>query len=160
MKVNGFKFSLITLALIVVAGMAFSQTVKRPHGQRDGMSGGHALAFFSRQLDLTDAQQAQAKEIMAKEKPALQPLIQQMAQSRHQLRQFEESSNFDEAQVRAIATQQAQTMTELMVQKARIETELVKILTPEQKAKLTQIMDRREQRMQRFMQRQSSPEER
>ena len=52
--------------------------------------------------------------------------------------------------MRAIATQQAQTLTELTVQKARIEAELVKILTPDQKTKLTQMMDRREQRMQRF----------
>jgi protein CpxP len=108
------------------------------------------LAFFTHHLDLTDTQQAQAKEIMAKEKPTLTPLLQQLGQTRHQLRQFEESGNFDEAQVRAIAAQQSQTLTELTVQKARIEAELVKILSPEQKAKLTKMMDRREQRMQRF----------
>lgn len=158
MKASTIKISLIALALIVVGTVAVSQTVKRAHWQHDGMFGGHALAFFTHRLDLTDAQQAQAKDIMAKEKPTLQPLLQQLGQTRHQLRQFEESGNFDEAQVRAIATQQAQTLTELTVQKARIEAELVKILTPEQKIKLTQMMDRRERRMQRFNNQQPAAE--
>lgn len=151
MKAWNLRTLLIGLALIVAGTVAISQTVKRARWEHDGMFGGRALAFFTHRLDLTDAQQAQAKEIMAKEKPTLQPLFQQLAQTRHQLRQFEESGTFDEAQVRAIATQQAQTLTELTVQKTRIEAELVKILTPDQKAKLTQMMDRREQRMQRFM---------
>jgi Spy/CpxP family protein refolding chaperone len=151
MKSGSIKIPLIALAVIVVVSLAVSETVKRAHWERDGMFGGHALAFFTHRLDLTEAQQAQAKEIMAREKPTLQPLLQQLAQSRHQLRQFEESGNFDESGVRAVAAQQAQTLTELTVQKARIEAELVKILTPDQKAKLSQMMDRREQRMQRFM---------
>jgi len=151
MKANSIKIPLIALAAIVVVSVAVSQNVRRAHWRGDGMVGGHGLAFFTHRLDLTDAQQAQAKDILAKEKPTLQPLFQQLAQTRHQLRQFEESGNFEEAQVRTIATQQAQTLAELTVQKARIEAELVKILRPDQKTKLTQIMDRREQRMQRFM---------
>jgi protein CpxP len=158
MKARSIKIPLIALAVIVVVGVAVSQNVKRAHWQGDGMMGGPSLAFFTHRLDLNEAQQAQAKDIMTKEKPTLQPLFQQLAQTRHQLRQFEESGNFDEAQVRTIATQQAQTLTELTVQKARIESELVKILTPEQKTKLTQMMDHREQRMQRFMNHQAPPE--
>ena len=66
MKSSSLKVPLIVLAVIVVVSAAVSQTVKRAHWQRDGMFGGHALAFFTHRLDLTDAQQAQAKEIMAK----------------------------------------------------------------------------------------------
>jgi Spy/CpxP family protein refolding chaperone len=160
MKSGSLKVPLIALAVIVVVSVAVSQTVKRAHWQRDGMFGGHALAFFTHRLDLTDAQQAQAKQIMAKEKPTLQPLFQQLAETRHQLRQFEESGNFDEAQVRDVAVQQSRTLTELTVQKVRIEAELVTILTSDQKAKLTQIMDRREQRMRRFMSQQPPAENR
>ncbi|HEX4487413.1 MAG TPA: Spy/CpxP family protein refolding chaperone [Terriglobales bacterium] len=161
MKARSIKIPLIALAVIVVVSVAVSQNVRsaRWQGGGDGMFGGHSLAFFAHRLDLTDEQQAQAKDIMAKEKPTLKPLFQQLAQTRHQLRQFGESGNFDEAQVRAIATQQSQTLTELTVQKARIEAELVKMLTPDQKTKLTQMMDHREQRMQRFMSKQQSPAE-
>lgn len=155
---RSWKIALVGFALIVIASVAVSQSVKRTHWQHDGMFGGPGLGFLAHRLDLTDAQRAQAKEILAREKPTVQPLLQQLAQTRHQLRQFEEGGTFDEAQVRAIAGQQAQTLTELTVQRARIEAELVKILTPEQKTKLTQMMDRREQRMQRFTQAQQPAE--
>ena len=47
------------------------------------------------------------------------------------------------------AAQQAQTMTELTVQKARIHSELIQILTPDQKSKLNKFMERHEQRFMR-----------
>jgi len=120
------------------------------HG--DGMFEGHMLHFFTDYLDLTDAQQAQVKDIMAKEKPALKPLMQQMAQSHQQIRELTMAGTFDEAKVRTLATQQAQTMTEMIVQKARIESEMIQILTPEQKTKLNDFMAKHEQRMMKHMQ--------
>ncbi len=157
MKSTRVKIVIVGLALVLIGAVALSQTAKR-HWHRGGMFG-HQLAFFTHYLNLTDAQQAQVKEILAKEKPTLQPLLQQLAQGHHQLRQFEESGNFDEAQVRTIASQQSQNLTELIVQKSRIEAELVQILTPEQKAKLTQFMDKREQRFKQRMEKQSAPGE-
>ena len=65
------------------------------------------------------------------------------------------SGAFDEAKVRELATQQTQTMTELTVQRARVESELVQVLTPDQKTKLTTIINQHEQRMMNHMQRQS-----
>jgi periplasmic protein CpxP/Spy len=104
------------------------------------MPGGPMLGFYIHRLDLTDAQQAQVKAIMAKEKPAFQPLMLQMAQGHAQLRDLVINSGFDEARVRELATQQSQTMTELAVQYARVGSEMVQVLTPEQKTKLTQLI--------------------
>src|SRR6266853_843648 len=42
--------------------------------------------------------------------------------------------------------QQAQTMTELTVQRARVASELLQVLTPDQKAKLTTMINEHEQR--------------
>ena len=158
MNARNLKITLVGLALIVVGTVAVSQTIKRSHWEHDGMFGGPGLGFLAHRLDLTDEQRAQAKEILSREKPTIEPLLQQLALTRHQLRQFEEGGTFDEARVRAIAGQQAQTLTELTVQKARIQAEVVKILTPEQRTKLSQMMDRREQRMQRFTQAQEPAE--
>ena len=112
--------------------------------------------FFAHRLDLTDAQQSQVKDIMAKEKPALKPLFLQLAQASHQMRQLEENDNFNEAQVRTLAAQQSQTMTELIVQKARIESEMLQVLNPDQKTKFKEIMDKHEQRMMNHLQNQST----
>jgi periplasmic protein CpxP/Spy len=151
-----FKIPSIILAVALCATMAFSQKVVKT--QAGEFHGGiaHMLGFYADYLDLTDAQQAQMKDILAKEKPTIQPLIQQLAQGHQQMSQLEQAGTFNEASVRALATQQSQTMTELMVQKARIKSELVALLTPDQKAKLAKFQARRAARMQKHLQGQST----
>jgi Spy/CpxP family protein refolding chaperone len=150
MKARSVKVLAVALAVVAVAAVAGSQTVVRTHAHR-GFEG-RMLGFMTDYLDLTEAQQAQVKQIMATERPTVMPLVQQLAQARHQLRQLEESGAFDEAKVRALAAQQTQTMTELIVAKARIKSEIFNVLTPDQKAKAVKFMDRREARFSRHMQ--------
>ncbi|PYX83426.1 MAG: hypothetical protein DMG70_10190 [Acidobacteria bacterium] len=145
----------IALAVAGVGAAAVSQTVAKAHRH---MGGGQGLGlepmvgFMTDYLDLTDAQQAQVNAIIASEKPNVLPLVQQVHQSQQQLRQLETSQTFDEGKVRAAASQQAQIMTELTVQKAKIHSEIFNILTPEQKSKATQFSQRREERFQKRMQ--------
>lgn len=152
MKLRHFKIAAAVLIVALAAAVAFSQTLTRTHMHGHGMFGGPMMGFHARALNLTDDQRAQMKSVMAKEKPALKPLFSQIAATRHQLRQLEMSGAFDEAKVRELAWQQVQTMTELTVQRARIHSELYQILTPEQKTKMTQMMQQREQRFQEHMQ--------
>ena len=152
MKTRYFKIAAIVLALTVMAAIAVSQTVRRAHMRGDGMFGGPMLGYYVHKLDLTDAQQAQVKAIITKEKPALQPLMLQVAQGHSQLRDLVMNGNFDEAKARELAAQQTQTMTELAVQHARIASEMVQVLTPEQKTKLNALITQHEQRMMNRMQ--------
>jgi Spy/CpxP family protein refolding chaperone len=148
MKVSRFKIVTAALAVALMGAVAVSQTVgKAPYGD----FGAHMLGFMTDYLDLTDAQQAQVKDILAKEKPNIQPLLDQLKQSHQEMMALETGGTFDantEAKVRAVAAQQAQTMTELMVQKARIHSELFQLLTPDQKAKAIKLMNRHAQHMQ------------
>jgi Spy/CpxP family protein refolding chaperone len=152
MKTKYIKTLAVVLALTMVAAVAVSQTVKRAHMRGNGMFGGPMMGFYMHQLDLTDAQKTPLKAIMTKEKPALQPLMQQMAQGHAQVRDLVINGGYDEAKVREMATQQTQTMTELTVQYARIGSEMVQVLTPEQKTKLTTLISQHEQRMMNRMQ--------
>jgi periplasmic protein CpxP/Spy len=157
MKSKSVSLIAVALVLALTAAVGVSQTVRRAHMHGGGMYGGgmfegHMLHFFTDYLDLTDAQQAQVKDILAKEKPAIKPLMQQMAQGHQQIRELTMAGAFDEAKVRALATQQAQNMTEMIVQKARIESEMIQVLTPEQKTKLNEFMAKHEQRMMKHMQ--------
>jgi Spy/CpxP family protein refolding chaperone len=156
MKAKHFKVFAVVLLVTVVAAIAVSQTVRRAHMRSDAMFGegfgGPMMGFLAHKLDLTDAQQAQVKEIMAKERPSFQPLMLQMAQNRKQMRQLIMSTGFDEGKARELATQQTQTVTELTVQRARVESELFQILTPDQKTKLTAIVNQHEQRFMNHMQ--------
>jgi Spy/CpxP family protein refolding chaperone len=147
-----FKTIAVVLALAVMAAIAVSQTVKHEHMRGGGMFGEPMLGFYVHQLDLTDAQKAQVKAIMAKEKPTLQPLMLQMAQGHSQLRDLAIGGAFDEGKARELASQQSQVMTELAVQHARIASEMVQVLTPDQKTKLTTLINQRDQRMMNRMQ--------
>lgn len=149
-KSRAFKILGIVLVLAVLAAIAVSQTVRHAHMRRVGMFSGGMISFH--RLELTDAQRTQMKSIMAKEKPTLQPLMQQMAQNRIQMQQLVMTSGFDEARVRELAGQQTQAMTELMVQRARVQSEMLQVLTPEQKTKLTELTAAHQQRMMNHLQ--------
>src|ERR1700744_4081892 len=96
------------LALAVVAAFLLGTTaVVAQHMHEGGPDGqfAHMLGFYADKLDLSSAQQDQMKAIWAKEKPALQPLMQQMRQNREAMKTLEASGPFDEAKTRALATQ-------------------------------------------------------
>jgi len=152
MKLSHFKIAAAVLMVALTATAALAQTFTRTHMHGHRMFAGPMMGFHARALNLTDDQRTQMKGVMAKEKPTLKPLFTQLATTRQQLRQLEMSGTFDEATVRELATQQAQTMTELTVQQARIHSELYQILTPEQKTKMTQMMQQQQQRFQQRMQ--------
>jgi len=162
MRSNRSKILVAVSVVTLLAALAFSQTVVKT-AQGPGHRGagfGRMLGFYADYLDLTDAQRAQMKDIMAKEKPTIHPLMQQLAQNHQQMRQLESAGTFDEAKVRALATEQSQTMTELMVQKARIKSELMQVLTADQKTKMSKFEARRQARFQKhFQQGQAAPSE-
>lgn len=145
------KMSIAALAIALITGVAIAQPHGGPHGGGD-LFGGGMLGFFSDYLDLTDAQQAQIKQIVAKEKPALEPLFKQEMQTHEQMMALIQSGTFDEAKAQAIATQGAQVRAQLEVQHARIANEAYQVLTADQKTKLAQFITKREQRFEQHMQ--------
>jgi periplasmic protein CpxP/Spy len=154
MKSVRFRILAVMLAVALAGAVAVSQTVARTHHHMGGGPGfglDHMLGFMTDHLDLSDAQQAQVSQIIASEKPNVLPWLEQLHQSQQQLRQWETAGTFDEEKVRAAASQQAQIMTELTVQRAKIHNQIFNILTPEQKTKATQFLERREERFQKHI---------
>jgi Spy/CpxP family protein refolding chaperone len=156
MKSIRFRFLVAALAVTLGAAIAKSQntdTTPPPptheHGHGFGMEG-HLLGFYSKYLDITDAQRTQMKEIMHKEHSTMKPLMQQIHLMDQQLKQYKEGA-FDEAKVQALVAQQAQTLVQLKVQEARIHNELYQLLTPDQQTKLKEFEANREARMQKHM---------
>jgi Spy/CpxP family protein refolding chaperone len=148
MKSTRIRILTIGAAVILAVAAAIAQGM-HGHGGRGGFE--HMLAFMTDYLDLSTAQQDQVKAIWAKEKPTLQPLIQQEHQNHADMRALEASGPFDEAKTRALATQQAQTKIELEVQHARIKSEMMQVLTADQKAKFAAFEAKHEARMKNHM---------
>jgi periplasmic protein CpxP/Spy len=149
MKSTRVRILVIGAALILAVAAGIAQGM-HGHGGRHG-DFHHMLAFFTKNLDLSSAQQEQVKAIWEKEKPTLEPLKQQMHQNRANMHALQASGPFDEAKTRALATAQAQTMIEMEVQHARIKSEMLQVLTADQKAKLAEIEAKHEARMKDHM---------
>ncbi len=137
MKSTRIRILTIGAVVLVAVAVAIAQGM-HGHGGPEG-DFHHMLGFFTHYLDLSTEQQAQAKAIWEKEKPAMEPLKQQMHQYHEAERALENAGPFDEAKTRALATQNAQTNIELEVLHARIKSEMMQILTPEQKTKLAEL---------------------
>lgn len=148
MKSTRIRILTIGAAVILAVAAAIAQGM---HGHRGRGGFEHMLAFMTDYLDLSSAQQDQVKAIWAKEKPNLQPLMQQEHQNHANMRALEASGPFDEAKTRALATQQAQTKIELEVQHARIKSEMMQVLTADQKAKFAEFEAKHEARMKNHM---------
>jgi len=132
MKSTHIRILTIGAAVLLVAAAAIAEG-------RHGYGGPGGFRHMLKQLDLTSAQQDQVKAIWTKEKPTLQPLMEQLRQNHSAMSALEASGPFDEAKTRALATQNSQTMIELQVEHARIKSEIMQILTADQKAKLAQL---------------------
>ena len=89
-------------------------------------------------LDLTDAQKEQVKAIHEAERTRIEPFVKQLGDTHKALAEATAKGQFDEAQVRAIATTAAQAQVELAVSRARQDAAIYQILTAEQRAKLEQ----------------------
>jgi protein CpxP len=149
------------LALALVAGTALAQGPdgdKPMHrGMHGGMMGMEMGMGFLHQLNLTDEQHAQVKQIMQAEKPNIKPLMQQEAQSHQQMMQLITSGAFDQAKATALAQQEAQVHTQITVEHAKIASQIYALLDSSQKAKVADMMAKHQQRMQQHMQNQAPP---
>ncbi len=132
------------LVALVLTGSVYA-VVRHAKANRNLPFAERIAAHIARRLDLTDTQQAKVRSILEAERQNVAPLFAQAAKNRQQLHEATANGKFDEAQVRAIAAQQAQTMTELIVAKERVKAKIYnEVLTPEQRTKADQLMQRME----------------
>ncbi len=159
MKSTRLRFLIAALVVVIGTALANAQTSAdappmRGHGLEFGM-GGH-MGFFARELNLTDDQKAQMKDIMEKEHPTMKPLFQKERKIDRQLRAYVEGT-YDPVKVRALANQKAKLEVELTVQQTRIHNEMYQLLTSDQQAKVKELEANREARMQQHMQNEPPP---
>jgi len=126
------------LVALVVCGTVYAATRQ---GGFHRLFGHRLMDHIARRLDLTETQQTQIKSIIEAEHQKAAPLLEQAANNRQQLHEATRGGKFDEVQVRTIAAQQAQTMTELIVMRERIKARIyTEVLTAEQRSKADQLI--------------------
>src|SRR5215207_2897645 len=142
-------------AALMMTAAAFAQHGPGgPHGHGGpGRHGGHGggpgslLGHISQVLNLTDAQQAQIKQLEDGFKESTKGLHEQLGKAGPG-GPFEvlNGGTFDEAAVRAAAQARANLHVELEVAHARFFSQVYAVLTAEQKAKLAELHQQMQER--------------
>src|ERR1051326_4604298 len=148
------KFFIVTaIVLAVAAGLTASVYAQVPH-HGFGRRHGGMLRHMTQELNLTEAQQTQIKNILADERTRTKPLMQQLRQN-EQAQNAKIDGSFNDTQVRAFANNQAQIMRDLIIEKQKTKSQIYSVLTPDQRQKALQLIQQHEQRRQERLQKKS-----
>jgi protein CpxP len=135
-----------SVAVLVVAATVFALAQGHPGGQGEKMRGPggpeQMIEHLSRELNLTDAQKEQAKALFEAQRATAEERHKQLEAIHTQIEAATANGQFDEATIRPLASQQAQLMTEEMIDHMRLHSKLFALLTTEQKAKAGEMMKR------------------
>jgi Spy/CpxP family protein refolding chaperone len=104
--------------------------------------GPEMIDHIARELNLTDTQKTQVKSLFEAGHATLVPLQQKIGEVRKQLEAATANGQFDETQVRALATQQAQLQAETIVEHERMKSKIFALLTAEQRVKAEEMHKR------------------
>lgn len=145
------KKSIMIAAILMALAAGLATTAFAQHRSMGfGRNNGWMLKHMAKQLNLTEAQQTQINGIMADEKTKIKPMMQQLRQN-EQAENANVNGTFDENQARTFANKQAQLMTDLIVEKERMRSQVYAVLTPEQRQKALQLKQERQQHRQERM---------
>jgi periplasmic protein CpxP/Spy len=135
----------VAALMITVAGFAQQGGGQRrgfggppPDGRHGGPRGGHGLGPLERDLNLTDAQKAQVKQIRDSFEESTKSLREQLFNAGGGPFDALKDGAFDETAVRAAAQARASLHVELEVAQARMMSQVYALLTAEQKARLAE----------------------
>ena len=139
-KMKKVLIGILALALLA-AGVLFAvgQTAESGNHKKWGRRGHHrGIGMEFRALNLTEAQKAQLKELRSANRTNIKPVRDALKANREQMRTLTANGAFDEAQVTALANEQAGLQAKLIVERQRMKSQFFAILTDEQKAKLAE----------------------
>jgi Spy/CpxP family protein refolding chaperone len=142
------RIAILIGTLVLIAGgvvLASAQGMQDPGpSRRNGMPpppppmGVPDIERLSQTLGLTDAQTTELKPFLDTEHVTIEALRKTLDDAHQQLETATANGQFDEAQVRKLAGQQAQAMTDLIVEQERVKAKIYNVLTPDQRAKAAQ----------------------
>jgi Spy/CpxP family protein refolding chaperone len=98
-----------------------------------------ALSRVEHRLNITPQQREQVQAILEQERPQLQQMRLSLVEERREMAAASANGVFDPAAARATAAKYADANANAAVERAKVRSELIAILTPQQKEKLQQL---------------------
>jgi Spy/CpxP family protein refolding chaperone len=156
------KFWMVAVAMFAlilggVAMLSYAQESASSSPQKVWQGHRGHRGYLMRELNLTDAQKVQVKQVFQANKTNGLPLMQQMAANKKAMLQATANGSYDEAKIQQLANQQAQLMSQLIVQKQAVRHQIyTQVLTQDQRAKAEELrakqISRIDSRMQKLSQ--------
>jgi periplasmic protein CpxP/Spy len=100
-----------------------------------------------RQLELSDEQREQIRTITQSHRDEMRQIAERTREAQRGLDAAAEGTSVDEADIRAKSTALASALADGAIFRAKVNAEILGVLTPEQQQKLTELRTQREQRM-------------
>lgn len=127
--------ALVFSSLLAATSISSYAGPDRGHEGHGPAAGFHMKAFKG--LDLTDAQKEQIKTLMQQHRASM-PKRDELKPDMEQLQALIQADSFDEAAVRSLLQAQQKDKLEHEVARAKLQFDINKVLTVEQKAKLAE----------------------
>ena len=153
MNITSFRKSIALTAgaALLAAGLGTAALAQGPEGRRGGRGFGHGSGgrggFPLAQLELTDAQRQQVRDVMQKHREDLRAAGAKLDQAHRAQREAATTMPVNEGLIRSTSQALAEAQTEMALAQARVHGEIWTLLTPEQQAKAKELRTQRENRM-------------
>jgi protein CpxP len=141
----------VVLVALLATSVAFAQG---PRGGGFGGRGGPGgplgrggVGLALNELNLTDAQREQVREIREGSREQTQALVRRLGEAADKQRQAIETLPVNETLITSATQDMTQVQVEVAIQEARVNAEIWSVLTPEQQAQATKLRAERKARM-------------
>jgi protein CpxP len=136
----------VALVALLATSVAYAQGPRGGgRGGRGFGSGGPGLAL--NELNLTDAQREQVREIRGRYQEQIQTLSRRLGDLAAKQRQAIETVPVNETLITSATQDMTQAQVEVAIQEARINADIWSVLTPEQQATATKLRAERKTQM-------------
>lgn len=124
----------------------------RHHRGHHGHHGQDGHGMMLRGIELTEEQKTKVGELHKTASPELRAAMKEAFEARRALHELSVSGKFDEARAKEIAQKGADAMARASVLKAKTHSQVLAVLTPEQRKELADRAEKRKERMEQRMQ--------
>lgn len=141
-------------ASLTLGGVAYAQGPGGPgRGGRFGAPGAGGLGLPVRELNLTDAQQDQIRDIVQRHRDDMRMVQERLREAREEQRKLIEGVPPNEGAIRAVTMQKlAPAEADAAVLQAQVHNEVWNVLTPDQQAQATKLQADRDTRIEKRQQ--------
>ncbi len=119
-------------------GGCWKQGHAMQHGHGHRFGDGSRIERMMEHLDVNEDQRTQVETIVDNTRPQLQAVREKKQETRKQIRELVHSGNYDEVAISALADEQAANVKSKIMLRTRMMSEILAVLTDEQRAQLEQ----------------------